>query len=128
MAAEQAMRDGQTARLQRQQAELMALQIQALQGSQTNCNPNEITGDVNCVTLPASGLATIAVDDKCAGRDWLLAGCTMGQAKAARGRIALRTQVTSLLADGKCAEAKATALRGGDIELARQAMSFCPAN
>lgn len=51
----------------------------------------------------------------------LLAGCTAGEIKAASNRKA----VGKLVADGKCDEARATALREGDFELAQLVSQTC---
>ncbi|WP_340645467.1 hypothetical protein [Phenylobacterium sp.] len=44
---------------------------------------------------------------------------------AATARKALRTQVTQLLSENKCSEAVKSALKAGDLTLAREAQAFC---
>lgn len=39
--------------------------------------------------------------------------------------VQLQQQVGALAADGRCAEARDTAARGGDIDLAQRAYAFC---
>lgn len=68
----------------------------------------------------------------CAGRMWLLAGCSRRQHDDAVAGLArrdalstLRTAVTQKLADGDCPGAVRMALEGGDMSLAREAREFC---
>lgn len=70
--------------------------------------------------------------DECAGGMWLLAGCSRAdhdqarEAIASRGRTQeLRRAVTDALAADDCEGAIQTALRGGDMALAREARDFC---
>jgi hypothetical protein len=70
---------------------------------------------------------------RCAEASWLSL-CTPGERRQARllrdaanQRIALRQEVTRLLGDQQCAAAVRTALRGGDLDLARDARAFCQA-
>jgi len=68
---------------------------------------------------------------RCAEASWLSL-CTPGERRQARllrdaanVRAALRGEVTRLLSEQRCDEAVRTALRGGDLDLAREARAFC---
>lgn len=68
---------------------------------------------------------------RCAEASWLSL-CTPGERRQARllrdaaeVRAALRLSVTRLLGDQQCDAAVRTALRGGDLDLAREARAFC---
>lgn len=70
---------------------------------------------------------------RCAEASWLSL-CTPGERRQARllrdaanTREALRREVTGLLSEQKCDAAVRTALRGGDLDLAREARTFCEA-
>jgi hypothetical protein len=70
---------------------------------------------------------------RCAEASWLSL-CTPGERRQARllrdaanVRAALRRDVTRLLSEQQCEAAVRTALRGGDLELAREARAFCAA-
>ena len=70
---------------------------------------------------------------RCAEASWLSL-CTPGERRQARllrdaanQRTALRQAVTRLLGDQQCDAAIRTALRGGDLDLAREARAFCRA-
>lgn len=68
---------------------------------------------------------------RCAEATWLSL-CTPGERRQARllrdaanVRAALRRDVTRLLGEQRCEDAVRAALRGGDLDLAREARSFC---
>ena len=68
---------------------------------------------------------------RCAEATWLSL-CTPGERRQARllrdaadVRTALRLDVTRLLSEQRCDDAVRTALRGGDLDLAREARAFC---
>ena len=68
---------------------------------------------------------------RCAEAGWLSL-CTPGERRQARllrdeanVRAALHQEVTRLLSEQQCDAAVRTALRGGDLELAREARAFC---
>lgn len=68
----------------------------------------------------------------CAGRDWWLVGCTRGEhdagvrdRDAAAAGSALTQQVATMIGDGDCEGAIQTALRAGNMDLAREARDFC---
>ena len=68
---------------------------------------------------------------RCADASWL-ALCLPGDRREARrlrdeanANAALKSRVTGLLSEGKCAEAVKVALAGDDLALARQARTFC---
>lgn len=68
---------------------------------------------------------------RCAEASWLSL-CTPGERRQARllrdaanAREALRREVTGLLSEQKCDAAVRIALRGGDLDLAREARTFC---
>lgn len=76
--------------------------------------------------------AQVGYYQECAGRMWLLAGCSRSQhdeavaAIAGRARaVALRSAVTTALAAGDCPGAVRLALDGGDMALAREAREIC---
>lgn len=98
------------------------------QETQSECAPNA-TGSMTCISR-----ASPPRNETCAGRDWLLAGCTLGAHREAVARVqqressaALRLRVSGMLADDDCAGASRAALAGGDISLAREVREFCAA-
>jgi hypothetical protein len=99
------------------------------QNSTTTCEPNA-AGQVVCQTRER----TRDTGARCAGGDWLLAGCTIGEHRAAREARAAETQATTsrerviaLLRSGDCAGATSAALDTGDIRLAADVRAFCSA-
>lgn len=71
---------------------------------------------------------------RCADATWMSL-CTPGDRKEARElkdaaevRAALRLKVTTLVAEGRCPDAVAAALQGGDLALAREIREFCAAD
>lgn len=97
------------------------------QDSTTTCEPNA-AGQVVCRTRERSRAPTA----RCAGGDWLLAGCTLGEHRAARDARANQVQaqtsrerVIALLRSGDCAAATSAALDAGDIRLAADVRAFC---
>lgn len=107
-------------------------------------------GSPVAATPPAMGMATspaqpvqaapaidpVALEEarlirRCAEASWLSL-CSPGDRRQARllrdaaaRRTALRGDVTRLLSEQQCDEAVRTALRGGDLALARDARAFC---
>ncbi|WP_339932979.1 hypothetical protein [uncultured Brevundimonas sp.] len=90
------------------------------------------------MSLPAPSIDPIALEEsrlirRCAEASWLSL-CTPGERRQARLlrdaanlREALRRDVTRLLSEQQCDAAVRTALRGGDLDLAREARAFCAA-
>lgn len=80
---------------------------------------------------PAEASRQARLIARCADASWL-ALCLPGDRREARrlrdeaaAAAALRSRVTGLLSESKCAEAVKTALAGGDLALAREARAFC---
>jgi len=90
------------------------------------------------VTPPPPSVASTAEADRqarlvarCADASWLSL-CLPGDRREARilrdaanARAALRADVTRLLSEDKCEEARRTALAGGDMTLAWEVRNFC---
>lgn len=116
-------------------------------GAFTNCNTTRQSVPFNAYNSGFAGAQQAAAEanaasdrrlaingyrDECAGGMWLLAGCSRAdhdqarEAIASRGRSQeLRRSVTDALAADDCEGAIQTALRGGDMALAREARDFC---
>lgn len=87
---------------------------------------------------PVAAIDPIALEEsrlirRCAEASWLSL-CTPGERRQARllrdaanRRADLRREVTALLSEQQCDAAVRTALRGGDMALAREARAFCAA-
>ena len=102
--------------------ELLAVAALLTQDSRTVCDRNA-AGQIVCRTTEAD-----SDSERCAGRDWLLAGCTTGERDAARARQEAREAreaVFALLADGDCDSAVTAALRLNDLAFAREVRDFC---
>jgi hypothetical protein len=65
---------------------------------------------------------TSAMDSMAKGQAYARAAA---EARAQAARENLRRTVGGLVASGQCEDAKNTALRGGDFELARDALAMC---
>lgn len=98
---------------------MLALMLAPQLPTRTVCDPT-IMGGQSCVTKPIA-----STTERCAGRDWLLSGCTVGESRAARAKVDSRKQVTSLLVQGKCEAAVTAALEAGDLAYAREVRDFC---
>lgn len=99
----------------------------AIQETTTTCAP-DAAGQVVC----RSKGEVRGPDARCAGGDWLLAGCTIGdhrearEARAAQQRAtAARERAMSFLRGGDCQGAVNAALDTGDLAFATQVRTFC---
>jgi hypothetical protein len=100
---------------------------------QTQCRqtyPGWPEGGVTCNT----GRTQPAQPERCAGGDWLIAGCTVGEHRAAKDRAAAakilearRKAVGLAIAEGRCDDALKIALTDGDLDLAERIKSLCRA-
>jgi hypothetical protein len=89
--------------------------ILALQATQAPTQPENVTLNAN-VSAPATGASgAFGVEDLIFGPG----------THSARLRAALQKKVGSLMADGRCEDAKNTALKAGDLQLAQQAKDLC---
>lgn len=94
------------------------------------------TGAMNSTINSLNQLAPRAQrsPEACAGGDWFLAGCTLGEHReavrlrdAAATATDLRGEVILLVRDGNCLGAINAALDGGDLGLATEVRNFCAA-
>lgn len=100
------------------------------QDTTTTCQPNA-AGQVVCRSVNRDGREP---NMRCAGGDWLLAGCTIGahrearEAREAQQRAASAHQQTmDFLRAGDCSAAINAALGTGDLQFATEVRSFCAA-
>lgn len=108
----------------------------------TTCDTQPTAGSINAYGAARDSAAASAIrrqrEDQtgflpeCAGRMWLLAGCTRGQHDAAVAGLAarevsgqLRQNVLDRLAADDCEGATRMALEGRDLTLAREVRDFC---
>lgn len=100
-------------------------------------DPPAITVPVPSTVSPPPALSTAEADRqarliaRCADASWLSL-CLPGDRREARilrdaanARAALRAEVTQLLSEERCDEARRTALAGGDLTLAWEVRNFC---
>lgn len=102
-------------------------------------DPPAITVPVPPTVSPPPEISTAEADRqarliaRCADASWLSL-CLPGDRREARilrdaanARAALRAEVTQLLSEERCDEARRTALAGGDLTLAWEVRNFCAA-
>ena len=105
------------------------------QAQQTNTNcTRQLDGSFTCDTYTRQATAPVQAQpfdpDRCALTkpfDILVSGCKKFEVEAANARVALRKQVGSLVAAGRCEDAIKAALQAGDFALADKAKGYCPA-
>lgn len=94
----------------------LALATPAAAQTETTCTPDMVTHMLRCATTEAPQHYTNEFADAVDRQD------ALNHRQAAQ---ALQSQVGRLLADGKCDEARSTALKAGDIALAQQVNGYC---
>jgi hypothetical protein len=110
-----------------------------LQTQTTTCNT--VFGTTTCTTQapllppppPSRPRAPVPADElRCAGGDWLLAGCTIGAHREAvrirdarQAATTARERAMALLRQGDCQGAVLAALDTGDLNFATQVRTFC---